>query len=377
MVPRTSRRRKFRKNYYRKFAKVFAISAAISSISIGSSQLTSPTYGAYNNLTDLKMGISSCFIFPKTVEGYLATVLNLVEERKDGLNEILIAKAELGFNDLETEIEQIQQQDVNHLISLPDKIIFTEGLNAVNEQLESENERSNQLMIENEAKYQQLVVLKDKIQDLDGEIQHLLKTAEIQSEESAKSVGEVIKIINMIKESKERAETDCNYDEYFFPNILKELEAGRKSIEDIIDSLNNEKKAINNKFEQISLWRNQIDHKMTVLSNETDRLAAIISKNMEQIEQAEIKKKQEEEAKQKMELDKEMKPEDKEEISSEEDQETNLNDKKDEANNGESQEKQNGEVLEQKELEAEGETVINQMNEDKNSNVDEKDIKTE
>lgn len=295
MVPRTSRKRKFRKKiYHKRFAKALAISMAISSISIGSGQLIKPTYGAYNSLNDLESTISSCIIFPNQVKDFRDAAVRIFEENKVGFDKVEAdSKAlELRLNNFSEKLDELLKEDSpnnnSYTMASLENTGPLEEFDILKNNLTSEINESSQRIKENEAKQQVWKDLDADLEKIKMDVLLFNEQLEDEIEKSSTSVNEILEIELKVKEARQLTENDCNYEYDFFPKILKELEETKKANEEIIEALNMKMGNLKLTTELIDDRGNEIISEIKNLDNDNERLTALINTNVEQINSIDI-----------------------------------------------------------------------------------------
>ena len=273
-----------------KIMKTFVLGMAVSSISIGSAQLTGSTYGAFNNNSEVKMEITSCSIFPGPMNDLSKNAIDLVKEIVARQVKITKMSEELGFDDMAVKMEKLSIVTEGGKIgnSTPGDSDITESSLLVKKGLyELEIEQSNRIHETNVAKLQELLDLKDEIEGLYTNIRSLAEDLEILIKDTNKSLEHVAETIKKVEDAQGEVEDVCMYDDNFFPDILADLYDYEEKNKEVEESLDLEKTNLEQKMELVNEWENEIVTSIANLESENSRLTENISAKMEQISQIE------------------------------------------------------------------------------------------
>lgn len=291
---------------------IYCVVAAV--IIVSGINLITPTYGRYISPQEDKMDVQACFIFPKTIEEYKEQTDKLRWEAEDLMNELMGKMSELEITAMNERMDEwTKSSNETHMtdsaIDYQVDRSTIDGLQAFQSSLQAEISAIDSTIAANEQKISNLenaiTELESLISALENLIEHDFQAVKMQSEHK---LEEILNIIKLIEEIKDRAIEECDYDLLFFTgilaqmdfnkqvteNLLQKLEEDQVQAEDQIQKLLDQVIALNDSITSIQSENISLAGQISGLTNLIASIDQLIKDLAEQIRLAEEKKKLEE-----------------------------------------------------------------------------------
>ncbi|MBS4190151.1 hypothetical protein KHA94_08025 [Bacillus sp. FJAT-49705] len=281
MVPRSSRYKKRKKMQRKKMLKNFTTSVAISSILLGSAQITRPTYGEFNSRNDQDSDIQACFIFPRTVEEYRDRTYELQQETEVLINDALAKLSELDISTMNEKLDALNEEKADEEGATPPDFqadtSTIEGLQALQSQLQSEIIAIQNTIAANEQQIAALQEIITEVQELITKLEEIVSTVFPEAKEQAQlKLDEMIEIIQIIEEIKDRAIQECKFDPEFFNNILEQMNMYKAKTEELILKLDEELVKTEELIQEMNEKATELNDNIEALQTENEGLLAKI-----------------------------------------------------------------------------------------------------
>ncbi|TYS63976.1 hypothetical protein FZD47_10765 [Bacillus infantis] len=327
MDPRSVRIKKRLEEKRKRLRRVFTSSIAISSILLGSTKLTTATYGEFNDSEEREIAISACIVFPKYIEEQKEKAEELAKEMEEELEEALSTIEELKIDDFTKKVgeaikEAAEGESAPPSSSAPPGDSSTvEGLKAVQAQLSSEITAAEGEIQSNTEKISQITELAAELQALQTALGKIAGDALPKVKEDIQNKTEQFKEIKkFIEEAREQVEFPCDYDPEFFPLIMdaltvieektnkntEKMEETIKQTEEQVKQFEKQSKQFEDNIKSLEAANESIKSKITALQQEIASIDTQIEQLIEkQKEEERLNKLKEEELKKEEEKKKE------------------------------------------------------------------------
>ncbi len=319
MDPRSVRIKKRLEEKRKRLRRVFTSSIAISSILLGSTKLTTATYGEFNDSEEREIAISACIVFPKYIEEQKEKAEELAKEMEEELKEALSTIEELKIDDFTKKVGEAIKEDTEgeaappSSSSPPGDSSTVEGLKAVQAQLSSEITAAEGEIQSNSEKISQITELAAELQALQTALGKIAGDALPKVKEDIQNKTEQFKEIKkFIEEAREQVEFPCDYDPEFFPMIMdaltvieektnkntEKMEETFRQTEEQVKQFEDQSKQFEDNIKSLEAANGSIKSKITALQQEIASIDTQIEQLIEkQKEEERLKKLKEEEKK--------------------------------------------------------------------------------
>ena len=262
--------------------KVFIYCVVFAVLIVSGVNLINPAYGKFLSPRDVKMDVQACMIFPKTIEGYKEQTDELRWESEDLLNELLVKISELeivamieNMAQLTTDLNEAQMTDST--TDYQGDMSTIEGLQALQSSLRAEISGIESTIAANEQEILDLENAITEVESLLSDLENLIEyDFQAVKEQTEQKLEEILELIKLIEEIKDRVLEECDYDPQFFTDILAQMDFNKQVTEKTLQHLEEEHTRATDQIQQITDQVTGMNERITSIQSENESLAGQI-----------------------------------------------------------------------------------------------------